>query len=593
MQTKYCTYFDKNYLPRGLALLESLFSHEPTAKITVLCLDSVTRVLLKHLCPDGVAFMTLEELEARYPELLQAKAERSAVEYYWTLTPVLMTHLLEASQENDDLIYLDADQFFFNHPKALSRELQNCSVALQPHNFPKKNEQLLKFGRYNVGVLGAKKNASGLKVIRWWREKCLQWCHDRVDGEDRFGDQKYLDFFAQQAPGVCEFRHPGIGVAPWNHENASFSLDSSGRLFFGKVPLVIFHYHALRLAAPDIIALSYCGHKFSLSVITHCYAPYAAALDRAYARLRAVDPHFNFGFSKIEITPATPLLVRTSQAAELCAGLPNKMHSLPDGFTYVEPQAPSAPHAGKQNLWVGNYASWEEASREAGGYDNESIVSKAVAATRMVRDGKAVCERDTVLLPTREYLWPTLSGLLLGAARNNGELHVVDFGGALGSSYRTHLPFLRHLKKIRWHVVELPTMARAGKREFETDELRFHEDIESCLAQHQVDGILMGGSLQYLPEPYAFLASLCEKSFDYIILDRTSFQHGKGHRLSVQHVPEYIYKACYPCWILDYNKCLTLLMQRHEIIDVLPALEGTLQGIAFRGLIATAKAESP
>jgi hypothetical protein len=43
VNVRYCTYFDRNYLPRGLVMIDSLLAHDPDADITVLL---ITRLKL-------------------------------------------------------------------------------------------------------------------------------------------------------------------------------------------------------------------------------------------------------------------------------------------------------------------------------------------------------------------------------------------------------------------------------------------------------------------------------------------------------------------------------------------------------------------
>ena len=47
----YCTYFDHNYLSRGLALYHSLQRHAPGARLWVLCLsEPVTAPWSRSIC---------------------------------------------------------------------------------------------------------------------------------------------------------------------------------------------------------------------------------------------------------------------------------------------------------------------------------------------------------------------------------------------------------------------------------------------------------------------------------------------------------------------------------------------------------------
>ena len=72
----------------------------------------------------------------------------------------------------------------------------------------------------------------------------------------------------------------------------------------------------------------------------------------------------------------------------------------------------------------------------------QDILDKVLAATLKVKQGQAVFERDSVLFDEIEYSWPLLAGLMWAAASNGGKLNVLDFGGALGSSYYQNRKFL-------------------------------------------------------------------------------------------------------------------------------------------------------
>src|SRR4051812_22868161 len=283
----YCTYFDHNYLSRGVALHRSLQRHSPGSRLWVLCLsDACHRILLALDLPDVVA-VRLADFEASDPELAATRAHRSTIEYYFTSTPAWMLHVLAREADAEWVTYLDGDLYFFASPDAIYQELEDASVAIIPHRYPQKLARLRKFGTYNVGWVGARNDSDGAAVIRWWRERCIEWCHDVVDA-DRFADQGYLDAFPRLFPRVKSIDNVGANLAPWNIANYRIDFRSDRVVIDAVSPLVFFHFQGLRKALRWFIFSSHRTYRapFSRTVRNHIYKPY---VDEMLAIEQTVD----------------------------------------------------------------------------------------------------------------------------------------------------------------------------------------------------------------------------------------------------------------------------------------------------------------
>ena len=93
----YCTYFDHNYLSRGLALHHSLQRHAPGSRLWVLCLSEACYQTLVDAQPAGTVIpVRLADFEAADPEVAATRAGRSAIEYYFTCSPAWMLYVLAA-----------------------------------------------------------------------------------------------------------------------------------------------------------------------------------------------------------------------------------------------------------------------------------------------------------------------------------------------------------------------------------------------------------------------------------------------------------------------------------------------------------------
>jgi len=197
--------------------------------------------------------------------------------------------------------------------------------------------------------------------------------------------------------------------------------------------------------------------------------------------------------------------------------------------------------------YEGPFDSWEVASTESTGYDADDILSRVLDATLKVKRGEAAFERDSVLFDDIDYPWPVTAGLMWAAARSNGRLDVLDFGGSLGSSYFQHARLLSALADVRWNVVEQPHFTQAGRAELQDKQLRFHDSIAECLSESSPNVVLISSVLQYLADPEPVIAELRAVGASVVIVDKTVVNASERQRIYVQHVPASIYRASYPC----------------------------------------------
>ena len=199
----------------------------------------------------------------------------------------------------------------------------------------------------------------------------------------------------------------------------------------------------------------------------------------------------------------------------------------------------------------GDYGSWVEAASHCTGYSAENILAKVLDATLRVKRGEAAFERDSVLFNEIEYSWPVLAGLMWAAARNGGRLNVLDFGGALGSSYFQNRKFLRALPEIRWNVVEQAHYVDAGQAHIQDEYLRFYKTIEECLINNKPNVIVLSSVLQYIESSTEIIKKLATIGAACLIVDRTPFSTYHKNKILIQRVAPSIYVASYPMWVFS------------------------------------------
>lgn len=243
----FATLFDFNYLSRGLCLLDSLNKTvSGNFKLYVLALDNDTVTYFKGSDHSNVQVITLNDVESHFIDLAEAKSNRSKIEYYFTLSPILPLYILE-NYDCDRITSLDADIYFYADPTIIFNYYQPEAILITPHDFSANLKHLEEYGLYNVSFQSFPRTANALQVLNDWKTKCIIWCNDVLDpNTGYFADQKYLDFWKDNFDHIQNITLKTCGRAPWNIKDTRFSF-KKGKVLVDGYPLIYYHFHHLRI----------------------------------------------------------------------------------------------------------------------------------------------------------------------------------------------------------------------------------------------------------------------------------------------------------------------------------------------------------
>ncbi len=292
----FCACFDSNYLPKGLALYRSIRRHCAQFTFFVLCLDEETRRVLSALSLPNTRLISLEEVERQFPKLLRAKGTRTAAEYSLTCKPFMALHIFSRFPEARHLIYLDSDLYFFSDPAAIWAEAVGHSITVTEHRFSPLLVDGPRTGRFNAGWFSVRRDDAAKACLRWWGERCLEWCRNRIE-DGKCGDQKYLEEWPALFPDVHVLTNKGVNVGPWNLARHSIR-EHENRLWADDEPLQCYHFSGVSEIYPWLYGtqLTDYGITPSKAVRENLYAPYVRDLAdcaRTARRLLGARPFKN------------------------------------------------------------------------------------------------------------------------------------------------------------------------------------------------------------------------------------------------------------------------------------------------------------
>ena len=278
----FVTLFDSRYLTRGIALYESLDKNLDDFILYVIATDALAYEELRRINLKKAVIVSMAEFEDE--ELKSAKSNRDSREYNWTCSSKSIMYVLK-KYDPPMCTYVDADVFFFSDPSILISEMAtNDAVLIVPHRYSDYCDQTNTSGKYCVEFVTVKNNSEGLKVLKWWCDRCIEWCYAKVE-EGKFGDQKYLDYFSSISNYVHELSNVGGGVAPWNANQYSFFYKDGNIVMKEKntgkeCPVIFYHFHAFKFFDKDVVQLSGRGYELLDTIISTIYKEYIREIER-------------------------------------------------------------------------------------------------------------------------------------------------------------------------------------------------------------------------------------------------------------------------------------------------------------------------
>ncbi|HKI77465.1 MAG TPA: hypothetical protein VKA26_02875 [Ignavibacteriaceae bacterium] len=304
----FCTLFDSNYLSRGLALYDSLKKSCEDFHLYIFAFDAKSENVLNKMQLKNATIIPLKDFEDK--DLLEVKPTRTIAEYCWTSTSSTILYVLE-NFEVESCTYIDADMYFYSSPKPIFDELGNDSILITEHRYTPIYDKSKKSGKYCVQFVTFKNDEKGLTALKWWRERCLEWCYNRLE-DGKFGDQMYLNDWTTRFEGVHIMKHLGGGLAAWNVQQYDF-YSKNGKLIGREInsgqefEVIFYHFHYLRFIKNKTVEL---GRRILTENVKRTfYLPYINHLENERKKISEIDNSFDpHGASNYVLNWKTPLL---------------------------------------------------------------------------------------------------------------------------------------------------------------------------------------------------------------------------------------------------------------------------------------------
>ncbi len=184
----------------------------------------------------------------------------------------------------------------------------------------------------------------------------------------------------------------------------------------------------------------------------------------------------------------------------------------------------------------------------------------------------------------------SLLSLINALAARNKTIRVIDFGGGDGGHYLQIRQLISEKITLNWQVVETSDMVKA-LQPFSTNELSFCDDLDEAIRKgEEIDIIYTAGTLQYTPNPYAFIEKMTQSSADYLIFNRQTLNANPLDLITIQRsllswhgssdVSNVTFTDCeirYPVTNMSVQKFEDIVQKKYALLYTFDDLSGMIK----------------
>lgn len=270
-----------NHLHFALALLASLRKHHPDKNLFVCLVDRPTS--LPDIVDRGIQFVFPEQFEI--PRWDRFAFQYSAFELACALKPYAFEYIAKLGFRK--LVYLDADIQVYAPLDEISELLNYNDILLTPHLTSELPDNVCEptlaglrtTGVYNAGFIALRTTETGMRFLKWWKERCQKTCIVDITGGVHV-DQAWLDFVPGMFSGVSIIRRHGWNVAYWNLPNRPIRIDQNGHYWVHDERLLFFHFSGYDPSLPHVLSKHQNQIRLEkLPIVQNLIASFAQLLD--------------------------------------------------------------------------------------------------------------------------------------------------------------------------------------------------------------------------------------------------------------------------------------------------------------------------